>query len=400
MNILQCPECSSDRYSTPGINYVRQCDNKHKYKVCPFCKLIFEVSLFECSRCGAWLPSLPTSWARSATSLFLLRRVAENIYRLLNNSSDNSSLAQVLASMGLISVNPQKIDVLGDVYWKGTVMRRASEYSTNLKYLGFLEKKDGKDSLTFLGKRFVSTKTKLDFDSVAILSLMLLRLTNKHDIRRTYIKHNIKPIFLSLKLIGALQLKRREVSVDHIALAFMCRDEVDDFKKALKMSEKFSAEYIHNLFFSNGKEFNRAIIGVFSNWMEQVGLIKRERSLYGIRAVSLTKTGIAILKEFESMNLRSVEIDLEKCLEFVKKIILKNSEDKNILSVVISRGAKIGGEWEEEVLKLLKKIGYIAEKYSDNRIFAKTKLSEETLNALPGGSLHNPDIIIKKNHFY
>jgi hypothetical protein len=56
----------------------------------------------------------------------------------------------------------------------------------------------------------------------------------------------------------------------------------------------------------------------------------------------------------------------------------------------------MGGEWEGEVLKLLNSIGYTAEKYSDKRIFSEIKLPEQALNSLPGGSLHNPDIIVKE----
>jgi len=394
MTVIKCPICSSSRYKTPGMNYIRYCDKGHKYKVCPFCGSVFSHKLFDCPKCGAWLPNLPTSWARSATSLFLLKRVAENIYRNLNNTSNDSTLAKILSSMGIISVNPERINELGDRYWRGTIMRRASEYSTNLKYLGLLEKIGEGDKLTPLGEKFVGSKTKLDFDSIAILALISFWLTNKYDSRGTYAIHNIRPIFLSLKIINSLESNGLRASADHIGLAFMCRNEADDFKKALNLSEKFSPEYIHNLFFSEGKEFNRAIIGVFSNWMEQVGLIERERSSAGIRKISITEVGKEILKEADGQKWSVYEPDIVKNIDVIKKVISKTSKDENLLSSIIPAATRIGMKWEERVLELLKKVGYSAEKYSEKRIFAKITLSDEVLNSLPGGALYNPDIII------
>jgi len=137
MKSIKCPECFSTRHKTPGINYIRHCNNSHKYKICPFCRAAFSQEVFDCPKCGAWLPNLPTSWARSATSIFLLRRVAENIYHNLNNTSNDSALARILSSAGIIIVNQEKLNELGEQYWRGTIRRRASEYATNLKYLGF-----------------------------------------------------------------------------------------------------------------------------------------------------------------------------------------------------------------------------------------------------------------------
>jgi len=394
MTVIKCPICSSNRYKTPGMNYTRYCDKGHKYKVCPFCDFVFDHKFFDCPKCGAWLPNLPTSWARSATSLFLLRRVTENIYRNLNNTSDDSALARILSSMGIISVNPERINELGDRYWRGTIRRRASEYSTNLKYLGLLEKVEEGDKLTPLGEKFVESETKLDFDSIAILILISFWLTNKYDSRKTYAIHNIRPIFLSLKIINSLESNGLQASADHIGLAFMCRNETDDFKKALKLSEKFSPEYIHNLFFSKGREFNRAIIGVFSNWMEQAGLIEREKSSAGIRKISITEVGKEILKEIDDQKWSVYEPDFGKKLDLIKKIISETSKDGDLLSAIVPVGARIGMEWEERVLELLKKVGYGAEKYSEKRIFAEVVLPDEALNSLRGGTLHNPDIII------
>lgn len=396
MSEIICPDCNSKNYTTPGINTVRLCDNNHRYKVCPFCKTVFNYSNFDCPKCKEWIPNLPTSWARSATSLFLLRKVAEYINLYLKNSSDSPSLAKVLASTGVITVNPKKVTEKGNKYWIGTVQRRAAEYTTNLKYLGFLDRSGKKDKLTSLGKEFVKAKTKLDFDSIAIAAMLTLKITNKFDTKETYSAHNIRPIFLSLKLLQEIDLNGGKTSIEHIALAFMCRDEEKDFLKAKTLSLKHSSEYINKLFFSEGRELKRAIMGVFTHWMEEVGLIEMGASSKKTRELTLTKLGSSIVEGFEDKTNKWDLMDSLELIPIFEELVETKSKKKKLLLAKISRERKAGAKWESIVLKSLKKIGYGAEEYSKKRTFAKIKLPTKILNSLPGGTLHNPDIIILK----
>jgi len=446
---MKCKKCNSINVTTPSINYSYYCKkDKYYFKVCPFCKTELEgKSDVECNSCGAWLPNFPTSWVRSVTNIYTLRKIAEMVGECSNGICSDDALAKILAAEKLVTVDPIKLEKDGVSYWTGGPRRRASEYTANLRFLGLASKSNTFTRLNYSGIKFSEVKTKLEFNATCARIFFRLRITNKYDIRGSYSEYKIRPIFLMLKIIKDLADVGKEAYLENMALAVMSRDEKVDYKRALNYSIEYDRSFLYKTFFSEGKEYRRVVQGVFSHWMEQIGLIERENIGNTIK-IKITEVGKKILNFYETMH-SSFEYNKDEALvklmeyddgvlpfdveydfsdsdikylneklgdrsKLLKNIMnrsideeLKALEDiisihstayeKKVLSLKVSSAKnafKSGQEWEEEVYRSLEELNLSPKWYKKEKTFAHIVLSDEILNSLTGGTGHNPDIIL------
>lgn len=98
-------------------NYIGKKEGETEIKICPSCKTVFSVNEDDCPKCSLYLPSFPTSWARSATNIFLLRKVLEFIYIEFNGLCNISNLTDVLVENYIISVDLKRKN--DKKYWRG-----------------------------------------------------------------------------------------------------------------------------------------------------------------------------------------------------------------------------------------------------------------------------------------
>ena len=448
---LKCNKCGNRRLTNPSTNYTYYCDKDRLYfKVCPFCNgRIEDKDICDCPHCGEWLPNFPTSWVRSATNIYILRKVAEFISVFLNGNCTDSDLSRVLTRENLVTVSQKRLENNREEYWKGGPQRRASEYAVNLRYLGFASKKSYKTYLNYFGNVFTKVETKLDFNSCCIRSFLRLKLGNVHDSKGTYSQYRIRPLFLILKLIGDLEKSKKVAYLENIALAVMCRDEEDDYSKALNYSKEYDRQFIYDTFFSKGKEYKRVVLGVFVHWLEQIGLINKKSST-NLVELSLTPVGKEILDTYRKIDILSgynkdeIVENIEKSvdgvpiidfeydvlnsenrkyvykktgktekyylnaynklllseLDKIKKIVVSFSskKERELLELKVSKISeetqRTGQKWESYVYDCFDKLSLKPLWYRYERTFASVILPDEAMDSLAGGTEHNPDIII------
>lgn len=372
-------------------NYIVNTGRRTEIKLCPICKTTFPSNEDDCIKCNLYLPSFPTSWARSATNIFLLRRVLEYILNELNEECNPKSLALLLTQKHLISFDEKRKN--DKKYWRGGPQRRASEYLSNLQYLGFIIKIKKNWVLTRVGKKIATAKKFSEYLTYFSDAFMNLKVGNEFDNRDFYKSYNNHILFQCLRIIDDLNKKKKNPTIENLALAIMAKNEQEEYAKALNISLKYKHTKIKELWFSKGKEFARVVQGVFIRWLNQVKMIsqeKKERTIF----VNLTKFGKNIFEKYKKIYLFSKNIEFS---ENTKNIVEVNLEKRYLnLLILNDQTSKSGKAWEEKVRVNFNKIGLKVVWYNKNSVFANIELPAEITVSLTGGSRHNPDLILRK----
>lgn len=373
-------------------NYIaKDKESKTEIKICPICSNVFSVKVDDCPNCNMYLPSFPTSWARSATNIYLLRKVLEFIYSDLNGVCDIGSLTKLLTDNYLISVDLNRID--DEKYWKGGPQRRAAEYVSNLQYLGFLKKNKKIFEITDNGKKLILAKDVSDYLSIISKAFLELRITNEYDTRGFYSEYDNHILFQSLRIIDDLSEKEITATIENIALAIMSKNENIDYTKALETSIKYSHKEIHKYYFSRGKEFNRVVKGVFVRWLNQaklINIINREGTLF----LELTDFGKEIYKKYKDIYINKTTTEIISPYN-IKDILEENIEQQYLrLKISSEINNRAGAVWENIVKDNLNKIGLDVEWYKKSLDFISIELPAEVMASLTGGTRHNPDLIL------
>ena len=372
-------------------NYIGKLEGRKEIKICPVCHKDFSADIDECPNCKLYLPSFPTSWARSATNIFLLRKVLEYIFLELNGECDIKSLSKILTKNYVISFDTTRVD--DEKYWKGGPMRRASEYLSNLQYLGFILKKDRVFKLTEKGIQLVLAKDYSDYIASLSEAFMNLKIGNEFDTSGFYSSYNNHILFQCLRIIDDLKNNQKPATIENLALAIMAKDEGQEYKKALKVSLDYGHKKINELWFSRGKEFDRVVRGVFVRWLNQTKMINIENK-EGTTFVSLTDFGKSLFEKYKEKYLLTPTILVSKNI----KSILEGSLDKQYLRLSISSETtnRTGAVWETVVKENLNKLNLDVKWYKETQDFVNIKLPDEVLISLTGGTRHNPDLILHK----
>ena len=372
-------------------NYIGKTQDKKEIKICPFCKNVFDSKQDICDKCNLFLPSFPTSWARSATNIFLLRKVLEFINIDLNKKCDLVSLTDILTKNNIISYDHiRKSDIN---YWKGGPTRRAAEYLTNLQYLGFVIKSsDKKYNLTDNGEKLADAKDYSTYIELFANAFMALKIGNQFDIRGTYSEYDNHILFLCLRIINDLKTLNKVATIENLALAIMCKNETTEYQKALDTSTKYTHTEINNIYFSRGQEFNRVVRGVFVRWLHQTKMIDidiKGKTIF----VNLTNFGKKIFDKYEKVYIFSQEITKTENISN----ILQDSIDKKYLRLSISKeiNNRTGAIWENIVKDHFNKISIDVKWYKETQDFVNIVLPAEVLASLTGGTRHNPDLILQ-----
>jgi predicted transcriptional regulator len=371
-------------------NYIGKIEGRKEIKICPSCHTDFSPNIDECPNCKLFLPSFPTSWARSATNIFLLRKVLEYIFIELNGECNIENLSKILTKNYVISFDATRID--DEKYWKGGPMRRASEYLSNLQYLGFILKKNKTFKLTEKGNKLVLAKDYSEYITSLSEAFMNLKIGNEFDVNGFYSSYNNHILFQCLRIIDDLKNNQKQATIENLALAIMSKDEKLEYEKALNTSLKYEHQKIKELWFSRGKEFDRVVRGVFVRWLNQTKMINIENK-EGTTFVSLTDFGKSIFEKYKEKYLLTPTILTS---EDVKSLLEKSSLDKQYLRLSISSETtnRTGAVWETVVKENLNKLNLDVKWYKETQDFVNIKLPDEVLISLTGGTRHNPDLIL------
>ena len=371
-------------------NYIGKYDDGIEIKICPHCKVDFSVNNDDCPNCGLFLPSFPTSWVRSATNIFLLRKVLEYISLELGGRCDNESLSKLLTSNYLISFDVNRKD--DKKYWRGGPSRRAAEYLSNLQYLGFVIKKNKIFELTKEGYKLVIAKDYSEYITAFSDAFMNLRIGNEFDVDGFYSSYNNHLLFQCLRIIDDLEKIGRKATIENLALAIMCKDEGIEYNKALNTSIKYTHKQIKESWFSRGKEFNRVVKGVFVRWLNQTKMIEIDEK-EGTIFVSLTRFGKNLFEKYKEKYLMFAVITTPESI----KSILETSLDKQYLRLTVSSeiNNRAGAVWENVVKENLNKLNLEVDWYKKSLDFISIELPTDVMVSLTGGTRHNPDLILK-----
>jgi len=282
---MQCPYCGSSELINKNLNHVFFCKkcNKNVLKKCYRCGKETYANIDECPFCRAWLPDLPTSWIRSATHLQLLFRVVKIVHDCLKDKATHEDLGFALLFKELAVVDPRKLMKKGINYLKDTPFRRGREYALNALYLGLLTRSSKKPyvySVTPIGQRFLSTGNPLERWAIIVDRICKLKLTNIYDEAGTYKRFRFRPFLTTMNLIKKLEERGIKVTLNKLALAFLCKNENADLKKALMFAEKYTDDELSRMFFSNSREVQRAIKGVVIPWLKELLLIATRNNAY------------------------------------------------------------------------------------------------------------------------
>ena len=382
-------------------NYIGKLEGRKEIKICPVCRTDFSVDIDECPNCKLYLPSFPTSWARSATNIFLLRKVLEYIYLELKGECNIENLSRLLTKNYIISFDPTRIN--DEKYWKGGPMRRASEYLSNLQYLGFILKDNKIFRLTEKGTQLVLAKDYSEYITSFSEAFMNLKIGNEFDVSNFYSTYNNHILFQCLRIINDLKNNDSPATIENLALAIMSKNEGGEYNKALKVSLEYDHKKIKQIWFSRGQEFNRVIKGVFIRWLNQTKMISIENK-EGTTFVYLTDFGKNIFEKYREKYLpisisgiSPVELATRTTTSFTDiKFVLEGSLDKQYLRLSVSSETnnRSGAVWETIVKDNLNKLNLDVKWYKESLDFANIKLPDEIIISLTGGTRHNPDLIM------
>ncbi len=371
-------------------NYIAKMQDKTEIKICPICSSNFNVNFDDCPKCGLFLPSFPTSWARSATNIFLLRKILEYIYIDLDSKCDVSTLSDILTQNYIITYDPNRRD--DRKYWRGGPMRRASEYLSNLQYLWFVFKIDSKYNLTSDGVALILAKDYSQYIRYFANAFMNLKVGNEFDLSGFYSAYNNHILFQSLRIINDLEERNIHPTIENMALAIMCKDENKEYQKALDTSTKYHYREIKKIWFSRWTEFNRTIKGVFIRWLNQTKIIdieQRDDTVF----LHLTDFGKEVFMKYKEIYMLCYEKSQTKRIED----IVESTIDKRYLRLTISNeiNNRAGVLWENIVKDNFNKININVDWYKKTQNFIKIELPAEVLMSLTGWTRHNPDLILQ-----
>ena len=285
--VLECPFCSGRTLVNKNVNHTffcRKC-NKNVLKRCYSCnEVIHEINLDTCPSCGSWLPDFPTSWCRTATHILWTKVIARIVKEDLKNSATHSQVGYMLLLNNYTVVDPDKLREKGIKYLRDTPRRRGREYTPNAAFMGLLRRDAAVPhtySTTPIGDYLLKQETTMGQQVVFIDRLLKLKITNIYDVLGTYELFNTRPFLLALRFMNKLSQDGVPVTLNRLALAFMCRNENEDFDRAVSFARN-SDEAINNYLFSNSRELGRVIRGVFIPWMVELGLVSIEEESYTI----------------------------------------------------------------------------------------------------------------------
>lgn len=384
-----------------------------KNKICPVCGTVNTgKKIFYCSNteCNTWLPHLNTSWVRSATNLLLVKRILEIINEKNRETFSKNDLLDALLARKVIKVNLTRVD--DPVYWQGSPTRRASEYLQIFKYLGIVKPStSGKFSISELGKRILMAETRKDFTGLFTLVISHFDPSNEY-VDSGYKELGANYFLLALDLIDSMAKISKDASIEHVGLAFLCRNR-EDYTNAKKMATECSSDELVQLIWGDSKELGRVVKGVFLRWLEQSKLIGIIRTP-GHFKISLTEFGKKILDRYldkifkEDLTLGEIslfeKISDETNDEYVDKelndinsllVFSTEKEERYKLALNIKRSVvyRTGGQWEQYVFNHLFNLGLDPKWYRITQDFVNVRLPNSALNALRGGTRHNPDIV-------
>ena len=371
-------------------NYLGEYPDRRKVKICPKCHEIFDPNVDNCPNCDLYLPSFPTSWIRSATNFFLLRRVLEIISIDLNGRFNKDSLTNILIDNNVISVDKTRLD--DPVYFRGGPIRRAEEYRVNLLFLGFVIKSGNDYIISIAGNELISSKTYDNYLSVLTKAFMELKIGNEHDTRKTYSAYDNRIFLSSLRIINDLENEKINAYSQNIALAIMAKNESAQYQEALKISTTYDINSINEMWFSKGKEFNRVVNGVIIRWLSEARLINISK-VHNLNRLSLTDYGRKILNEYSGVQItEDYQIIKDKILA-----LLNSSIDKQYLRLNLGSEAnnRTGANWETIVKKHFESLNFPIQWYRETQDFINIVLPSSVISSLTGGTKFNPDLIVK-----
>lgn len=377
-------------------NYIAKSKDWNEIKICPFCKTVFSNLMDDCPKCKTFLPSFPTSWVRSATNIFLLRKVLEYIFFDLQWVCSVGNLTDLLTQNYIISFDHQRES--DDKYRRWWPMRRASEYLSNLQYLWLiLKREDWKFYITKRWKDLVLAKNYSDYIYLWIRSFMELKIGNQFDTKWFYSSYNNHLLYSSIRIVRDLKNRWINPTMENIALAVMCKNESSEYGKAISTSLEYSHKDIRQYWFWNSQEFKRVIRGVFIRRLTQVKLIaitEKENTIF----VELTNLWDKIVNKYEKIY--SSDEDFE---QFTDKLIeLKTTIESNIdekylrLNLSSESNNRSWADWETIVKNNFNKIGLEVDRYKKTLDFSNIQLPDEVLISLTWWTRYNPDLILKK----
>lgn len=379
-----------------------------KNKICPLCKTVNPgKDIFRCKKCNTWIPHLNTSWVRSVTNLLLVKRILEIISEKKEETFSKEDLVKVLVERKVIKVDMTRAN--DPRYWSGSPNRRASEYIQIFKYLGIIRPAGNKNfSITKIGKKILETEKRIDFTNLCTLFITHFDPSNKF-VEKRYKNLKANYLLLALDLINELKKQSKEIGIEHVGLAFLCGNK-EDYESAKGLASNYSAKELQQTFWGNSKELNRVVKGVFVRWLEQSRLIEIDRNPRHFK-IKLTNFGEKILDRYSSNLFKTDEISLFELMSDEKDDIYVNKEIISISDLLISTTEekdrfkltlnirrnvtqKTGGAWETYVFNHLSNLDLDPKWYKQTQDFVNIKLSNSVLNALTGGTQHNPDIIL------
>jgi len=126
-------------------------------------------------------------------------------------------------------------------------MRRASEYLSNLQYLGFVVKENKTFRITENGKKLIQAKDYSDYITSFSEAFMNLKITNEFDTNGFYSSYNNHILFQCLRIIDDLKTNNKNATIENMALAIMAKDEKNEYKKALNTSLEYEHEKIREI---------------------------------------------------------------------------------------------------------------------------------------------------------
>lgn len=375
-------------------NYIAKDEEWHEIKICPFCKTSFSTVFDDCPNCKSFLPSFPTSWVRSATNIFLLRKVLEYVFFYLGWHCSPWSLTDLLTLNYIISFDPQRKD--NQKYWRWWPMRRASEYLSNLQFLGFIIKRDDWNFyITSQWKELVLAKDYKDYISLRIKSFMELKIWNQYDLKWFYSAYNNHLLYSAIKIIKDLNERWVTATIENMALAIMCKNETTEYKKALDVSLKFWHKYIRQFRFWDTQEFKRVVRWVFVRWLSQVKLLDievKESTIF----LKLTSLWNEIINKYEKIYKADLEKQTDTDTNEIKNIISNNIEEKYLkINISSEYNNRTWADREATVKDNFNKIWINVDWYKKSLDFANIQLPDDVLISLTWWTRYNPDLILK-----